>query len=226
MLIFLFLLAACGTERGLRDAPTEVTYGGWIYDSPLYEGVFADGTVTFTLPADVAEEPVAAEQPYEGYDGYWLATLPPSTPLQLRIAGEGAWPSVWAGDSPGADGAWFAGVVFAADQAYVDAMLLALDLPEGVVPGALADGAVHLWGAPLDGADWDCAAVRVNGAAPVCYTVAEDGVATRVTEGPFDLFYAFDLAPGEVVLEDGFGGRETWTAAAGELVMAWSLVHI
>ena len=46
-----------------------------------------------------------------------------------------------------------------------------------------------------------------------------------MTEGPFSLLYAFDLEPGEVVLEDGFGGGETWTAEAGDLVMAWWLVH-
>jgi len=83
MMVLLPLLLACGTERGLRDAPTEVTYGGWVYDSLLYEGVFAEGTVTFTLGADALAEgaTVAAEQPYAGYEGYWLATLPPEAPL-------------------------------------------------------------------------------------------------------------------------------------------------
>lgn len=224
---FLALFLACGAERGPRDAPTEVAYGGWVYDSLLYEAVFAEGTLTFTVPTNAAPagEALAAEQPYEGYDGYWLATLPPSVPFELRVEGEGAYPSVWAGDTPGANGTWFPGAVFAAGSVEVDALLAGLDLPEGVVPGSLAAGAIHLWGRPSDGTDWDCAAVLVNGATPLCYVLEEDGSLRRVDAGPFDMFFAFDLPPGEIVLSDGFGGGEAWAAVEGDLVMAWWVVH-
>ncbi|MDP2305422.1 MAG: hypothetical protein Q8P18_05300 [Pseudomonadota bacterium] len=227
MILLLSLLAACGAERGLREAPAEVTYGGWVYDSLLYEAVFADGTLTFTVPTAAAPEgeALAADQPYEGYDGYWLATLPPNVPFALRLLGEGTYPTVWAGDTPGANGTWFAGALFATKVVDVDALLAGLDLPKGLVPGALSAGAVHLWGRPFDGTDWDCATVTVNGAAPLCYLLEEDGTLTRTEAGPFDMFFAFDLAPGEIVLMDGFGGGEAWTAAEGDLVMAWWMVH-
>ncbi|MES2640955.1 MAG: hypothetical protein V4850_15805 [Myxococcota bacterium] len=226
MIALLPLLLACGTERGLRDAPTEVTYGGWVYDSLLYEGVFAEGTLTFTVGGDILAEPsVAAEQPYEGYEGYWLATLPPKAPFELRVEGEGAYPTVWAGDTPGANGTWFPGALFAGGTVEIDALLAGLVLPEGVAPGALAEGAIHLWGRPSDGTDWDCAAVKVNGVVPLCYVLEEDGSLRPVGEGPFDMFFAFDLPPGQVVLEDGFGGGEAWTAVEGDLVMAWWVVH-
>ncbi|MDP2315320.1 MAG: hypothetical protein Q8P41_20655 [Pseudomonadota bacterium] len=224
LLLLALPLVGCGAERGLRDAPTEVTYGGWVYDSPRYEGVLALGDLTFTLPSDVAPEPVAAEQPYEGYEGYWLATLPPGVPFQLGVSSDNAYPTVWAGDSPGANGTWFVGAVFAAETTYVDALFAGLDLPEGTAPGALADGAVHLWGTAYAG-EWDCSVVTVNGTAPFCYVLAEDGTLARVTTGPFDMFFAFDLAPGEIVVEDGFGGREAWTADPGDLVMAWWMVR-
>lgn len=227
MTFLLALLVACGTERGLREAPEVVTYGGWVYDSLLYEAVFANGTLAFDVGDDVLVEggDVAAEQPYEGYDGYWLAELPPNVPFELRVEGEGVYPSIWAGDTPGANGTWFPGALFSTGIADVDALLAGLDLPEGVVPGPLAEGAVHLWGHPYDGADWDCAAVRVNGAVPYCYVLEEDGTLTRVDAGPFEMFFAFDLPPGEIVLEDGFGGGEAWTATEGDLVMAWWMVH-
>ncbi len=220
-------LSACGAERGPREAPSVVSYGGWVYDSPLFEAVFSTGALTFTVPTEVAPEgePVSAAQPYEDYAGYWLATLPPSVPFELRVEGEGAYPTVWAGDTPGANGTWFPGALFAGNIAYVDALVASLDLPLGVVPGTLAGGAVHLWGTPLDGTAWDCAVVTVNAGPVHCYVVAEDGTLARVADGPFDVFFAFDLAPGEIELLDGFGGREAWTAEPGDLVMAWWVVR-
>lgn len=222
------LLTACGAERGVREPPTAVTYGGWVYDSLLFEAVLTAGAVTFTVPteAEPQGEALAAEQPYEASQGYWLVTLPPNVPFELRIeGGEGFYPSVWAGDTPGANGTWFPGAVFGTSIAEVDALLAGLDLPLGVAPGSLGGGAIHLWGRPYDGTGWACETVTVNGVAPLCYTLGPDGSLTRVSSGPFDMFFAFDLAPGEIVLEDGFGGAEAWTAVEGDLVMAWWMVH-
>ncbi|MFN7145189.1 MAG: hypothetical protein ACK4YP_15540 [Myxococcota bacterium] len=217
----LLLLLACGSERGVRAAPDEVTYGGWVYEGPPSgEVVLADGALTFTLPG---AEPVAAEQPYAGYPGYWLATLPPGVPFQLRVEGANVYPTVWAGDTPEANGTWLAGAVFAGEKGYVDGLFESLELGSPI--GALDRGAVHLWGLPNDAAAWDCAAIRVQDTAPVCFAADETGALVRVTEGPVDWFFAFDLAPGEVVLDDGSGPIETWTAAEGDLVMAFWLEH-
>ncbi len=218
----LLLLGACGAGRGQRPAAADVTFSGWIYDSPAYEEVLADGALSFALPSGSA---VDASQPYPAYPGYWSATLPASTQFSLRLTGEGAYPSVWAGDSPGSDGSWLPGALFAADTVYVDALLLAVTEDTSLAPGALADGAVHLWGMPEDGSDWDCAAVRVAGVAPLCFAVGdEDGSLIPVMDGAFDWFFAFDLVPGSVVVEDGFGGEEVWPTQSGDLVLAFWMV--
>jgi hypothetical protein len=217
------LLLACGTERGVRPGADSVSYGGWVYlGPPSSEVVFGDGTVTFE-PTGV--EPVEATQLYEGYPGYWVAeALPPRTPFQLRLEGEGAYPTVWAGDTPSANGTWLSGALFAAEYAYIDDLLVTFAPPAPAAPvGALADGAIHVWGLPNDGTAWDCANVRVQGRTPVCYLFDEAGAATLVTDGPFDWFFAFDLAPGEIVLDAGSGPIESWTAREGDLVMAFWL---
>ena len=92
-------------------------------------------------------------------------------------------------------------------------------------PGALDDGAIHLWGIPNDPEAWDCADVRVQDAEVACYTFDDAGAPTRVESGVFDWFFAFDLAPGDVSLDDGAGPTETWTATEGDLVMALWLEH-
>lgn len=219
--MLLSLLLACGAERGLRAAPDVVSYGGWVYSGPpSAEVVLADGALTFTT----AEGDVEAAQPYADYPGYWLAELPPATPFQLRLEGEGAYPTVWAGDTPGANGSWFAGAVFAAEQAYIDDLLASLDTGMRSV-GALGDGAVHLWGLPNDREAWDCAEVSVQSRGVSCYAFDDAGAIGPVSEGPFDWFFAFDLDAGEVTLDDGTGPTETWTAAPGDLVMALWLEH-
>jgi hypothetical protein len=67
--------------------------------------------------------------------------------------------------------------------------------------------------------------VRVAGTQPYCFTSADDGTLTPVTEGAFDWFFAFDLPAGDVTVEDGFGGEETWPAQEGDLVLAFWMVH-
>lgn len=219
--VLLALLLACATERGVRDAPDVVSYAGWVYlGPPSAEVVLANGTLAFTTEEGAFE----AQQPYVDYPGYWLAELPASTPFQLRIEGEGAYPTVWAGDAPSANGSWFAGALFAAETTYVDELFGALDTGMRR-PGALADGATHLWGVPNEPDAWACEDVRVQGGGVTCYSIDESGALARVDEGPVDWFFAFDLTPGEVALDDGTGPIETWTTGAGDLVMALWLEH-
>ncbi len=213
------LLLACATERGPRPAVDEVTYGGWVYDGPLYEGVIPEGTLTFAISE---EEPVVAEQPYDDYPGYFLATLPRSQPFELRVDGvPDAYPTVWAGETPGSNGSWLQGAVFAGQMTYVDEMIAGLT-PDAA-PRALTDGAAHVWGMPADGADWDCAALTIQGAAPRCFALDDAGVLSEVAEGPFYWFFAFDVEPGVVDLAVDGATLETWTATPGDIVMAFWL---
>lgn len=211
------LLVGCEAEQ-----PSDVTYGGWVYDGPSSsETVLADGALTFT----VAGEEVPAEQPYSGYPGYWVATLPPHEPFQLRVESEAAYTSVWAGDTPSANGSWFAGALFTPERVWFDELIASLDLPFGVSPGALSDGAIHAWGLVNEPDAWDCAELTLQGAAVQCFAFDDEGVASRVTSGAFDWFFAFDLAAGEVLLEEGGQVVESWTAQEGDVVMALWLEH-
>lgn len=218
----LLLLLACGSERGVREAPTEVSYGGWIYDGPSAEGVFTGGDATFQFE----DEAIAAEEPYEGYPGYWMPEdpLPPDAPFQLTLSGAGSYTTAWAGDTPSANGYWLPGYLFAMPPDYWEGLVEGLGLPTGQRPDGVDEGGVHLWGLPLD-EDWQCEDLLVNGEAPRCYAISDDGVLSAVDEGPIDWFFAFDLEPGEVVLDDGLGGGETWTVDAGTIVMALWLAH-
>lgn len=216
------LFAACESERDTRPAADEVAFSGWVFESPAStedDAVLGDGTLTFQL--DGEDEPVEAEQPYEDYPGYWTATLPAKAPFTLRIEGDGLHPSVWAGDAPGADGSWFAGTLFGAETSFVDDWFAALAEAEGFTVQPLGTDVVHVWGQPLDGSVWDCAAVRVAGTRPRCYAVDDTGAMTPVDAGPFDWFFAFDLPPGDVEVDSGLGAVEVYPTTGGELVWAF-----
>lgn len=221
-MLSLLLLAGCGAERGQRAFSEEVSFAGWVYESPSSteaEAVLADATLTF----DVAGALVAAEQPYEDYPGYWAVALPSAAPFTLRIEGEGLYPSVWAGDAPRSDGSWFSGALFGAEQGFLDDWLTTLAEGTGLSIGPLGGDNSHVWGYPLDGSVWDCAAVRVADERVHCFAVQEDGTLAEVTEGPLDYFFAFDLPPGDIVVDSGLGAVEVYPTTGGELVWAFWL---
>ncbi|HNH47977.1 MAG TPA: hypothetical protein PKY30_13115 [Myxococcota bacterium] len=206
----------CSPQRGLQPAEAEVSYAGYVYATPDTEGeLFTAGTMEFQLAND---EPVEGEQPYpEDYPGYWWAPLPASQSFELRITGEGVYPTRWAGRAPASDGGWFAGTLFAGEKAWMD------DLFAQVAPdaGKLSEGAIHLWGLPYDPEAWDCAKVQVQGRPVRCFDYdAETATFVPVETGPFDWFFAVDLNPGEVEVDSGIGGKHVYTAEAGDLVMA------
>lgn len=233
------LLAGCADERGQRPAEAEVGYAGYVWASPAVdeagEGTLLTGAgaeVAFTvLSGDRAGEGIAAAQPYAAYPGWWAAELPAGEDVAIRIAGEGLYPARWRAAAPGSDGGWYSGALFGAEAGWADALFAAVD------PGAraLSAGATHVWGAPLDPENWDCAAVRVTGAADAagdgavrCFDVSEEGAMTPVVSGSFDWFFALDVAPGEVAadgtgritVDSGLGWEASYTAAEGEVVMA------
>ena len=157
-------------------------------------------------------------QPYEDYPGYFVVTLPQSVPVEVRVEAPGAFPALWAGWTPAAPGNWLAGTLFGGDPAYMADLWVGLGFPDAAA--SLAGGeVVHVWGSPYD-AGWDCAAVLVGGAPPRCFAFSDDGTVAEVTEGEFDYFVAFDLPPGDVVVDSGLGGVHTYPATGGEVVMA------
>lgn len=219
----MWFLLACGDARGPRDPSDTVEYSGYVLSGPTdTETLLTDGTATFTPDEG---EAVEAEQPYEDYPGYWSAELPTGTPFTLRLAGSGAYPSVWRGRAPGADGTWFSGALFGAERTQVDTFLAGLDVPLGSSPAALGEGEVaHLWGYPWSAEGWDCALLTVNGEPALCYFQDPDtGSLTRVQQGAFTWFVALNLEPGGVVVDSGVGGAETYQVAGGDMVYAFWL---
>ncbi len=217
------LLCACSDERGPRAAPDSVFFSGWIYPdaSAVEDGEpLSDAEVVFTPEA---AEAVEATQPYADYPGYWSVELPPDVPITVRITSGDAYPAVWAADAPGANGQWLAGTLFGADRAWIDAFFAEVAAAAAVELPALGADTTHVWGAPLDGSAWDCAAVRVAGVQPVCLGTDADGNTALVDEGPFGTFFAFGVAAGAVTVEAP-GLVETYLAEGGDVVHAFWLV--
>lgn len=214
------LLPACTVSLATEEDDGVVAWSGFVFSSPAVseETYFGTGTVDFA--ADGAE-PVAGEQPYvEDYPGYWAVELPASVPVVVNLDAEAAWPTVWQGVTPGTDGRWLSGALFAADVAYMTELFAALPFPMGTTPSDLDEsGLVHVWGSPAD-TGWDCADVRVAEATPTCFAIADDGSVTRVSSGEFDWFLAVDVAPGTIVVASGLGAEAAYAAAAGSVVMA------
>lgn len=206
----------CSPQRGIQPAEEEVTYGGYVYASPDTEGELLEvGKLEYTLPGPVLKP---AEQPYpDDYPGYWWALLPASSPFELRITGEGLYPTLWAGQVPASDASWFSGTLFGGQKEWID------DLFAQVAPdaGKLSEGAIHLWGIPYDPEAWRCEQVRVQAAPVLCFALdPETGTLLPVEQGSFDWFFAVDLEEGEVEVDSGIGGTYRYTALPGDLVMA------
>ncbi len=216
-------LWACSDERGVQPAEAEVGYAGYVFASPELDAdgagaVLSAGEVAFTvLSGERSGEEIAASQPYPAYPGWWAASLPAGGTFALRVAGEGMYPARWLGVAPQADGGWYTGALTGAEPGWFDALFLAAD-PSARLPSA---GAIHLWGVPSDPENWDCAAVTVQAQPVRCFVLSEDGATlTPVAEGAFDWFFALDLAPGAVLLDSGLGWEASYTAEAGDVVMA------
>ncbi len=221
------LLAGCTLSFGAADDDEgTVHWSGFVYASPdTSTGATLGGEAMVVAPDALDDEgepePIVAEEPYaDDYPGYYDASVPPEARVAVHLDGGDAYPTLWRGITPARNGRWLTGALFAADRAYTASLMAALPLPLGDSPGDLDAGKrVHLWGSPLD-AGWDCAAVRVAAVVPTCFVVGEDGSINRVADGEFDWFFAFNLEPGDILLESGLGAEETYSAEAGTFVMA------
>ncbi len=219
----------CAAETPASDL---IRWGGYVYqDVYISSDLLVDGPIELLDPdgACIEDDDGACmlAEASTSTEGYWSFVVEKDRPLALRVSGAGLAPTVWRSDAPGRSAQWQSGALFARDLASLDAFALELDPPGGSPTSlATADGA-WLWGAPLDPADWAGATLDLLGgdgqpADLLAYSVDESGALRPRTDGPIDLFLAFDLAPGVVVLTvqtpDGRQMTETWPARAGDLL--------
>jgi hypothetical protein len=218
-MVWLWLVLGCGVDE--VDTGT-VAWSGWVYtDSDTKESSrFTTGNVTFWPDPFTEGGELAGEQAYADYPGYWQVDVPPDTAVNVRITSDDTRPTVWAGDTPSANGNWFAGALFGATDGWLEDRFDTL-MGDGDVWVNTADADhVLVLGAPADDT-LGCEAFTVAGAKPACWSIDEDGVATEVDTGPVTWF-AVLAAPGVVSVGIG-AATEEWRADGGDVVMAWYL---
>jgi hypothetical protein len=248
-MVLIATLSACQFLVEVREPPTEVSYGGTIYDGVPTgdaDAVLTDGTVDFMVPTVDLEEPRqdliddgllwVGSQPFSSSPGYWQVTLPVETELAVRMETPSSYPSVFTGRSPSWSGYWFAGVLFTWDRVYTDEFLYSLTEQLGVTAADLDDGErVHLWGVLRDEEE----AARLEGrkitiidgdgaeATVYPFELTEDGFLSQTYDAPVHYFYAFNLAPGDIqlVLEGPSGDTVTehYPTRGGDMIGAWWL---
>jgi len=234
----LLLLLSCDALdpflQEVREPVTEVSYAGTVLASTFdFETPFSGGTMTWLdldggVLAD-GEEPNPTDSP-----GYWTAVLPPEEEYVLRAdGGEGYYPAVVRGRSPGGNGLWFTGALFGWPMALTDPYFTDTAIQIGVTLEPLTDGQVaYLWGAVHPDAvetfeggrmtviDGDGRETRAS-----ALVVEEDGSFSLTDTPPADYFLAFNLAPGDItVLYDGAAGTvETLypDVQGGDIVTPW-----
>ncbi len=245
----LLTLSACQFLVEIREVPTDVEFGGVVYNGVVTgedDERLTEGTVDFMVPTvDLGEDRQAlidneklweASQPYSSSPGYWEVTLPAEIELVVRLETEGSYPSVFAGESPAWTGFWYAGVLFSWDREYTAGFLEDLADQLGVSLDDLDDGeSVHLWGVVRD----DDEAQRLEGrhitvtdgageeAQIHAFELTEDGVLAENLGAPVHYFFALNLAPGDIQLRlEGSGGgtvTEHYPTLGGDMIGAWWL---
>ena len=206
----------------VREETSEVTYAGWISEGPMGSDsvMLSTGTVTFH-DAD-GELQWEAEQPFADSPGYWRVVLPPSTPFNLRIESENAYPAVWRGRSPNESGIWLSGALFSWPHASIDPLFEALaESLEIEISDLKTDDVVHLWGQVLnredaDVSDWPIRDGEGRRVEAYTFRQQEDGALQYVEEAPIDYVFAFDLAPGAVEV-----AGVLYESQAGDLLAPW-----
>ncbi len=215
----MWLLAACTSATSTADT---VAWAGWVYTDgqTVEEAKITDGAVTVWPEPPAADGQIAAAQPYPDYPGYWSADVPPSTPVNVRITAPNTRPTVWAGDTPAADGSWFSGALFGASDRWLEDVFDALLVNGDEWVAVPLRGDVLVLGQPVND-EVLCEDLLVDGVHPSCWRVGDDGAPEAVQTGPVTWFAA-SAAPGAVELQLG-ASVETWYADGGDVVMAWYL---
>ncbi|MCB9744944.1 MAG: hypothetical protein H6741_29180 [Alphaproteobacteria bacterium] len=230
----------------VREAPTEVSITGYLYNGPFPDAddivITGEEAVVRALdPEDGVSLLFEGQELYpETYPGYWGLVLEPEQPYLLRIdGGPGHYPALWSGVAPPGDGLFPSEAavgdslrtgIFGWPQDFVDAFFAQLAESEGVEIQDLALGEVcHLWGGPADPEAVRGDRITVEGgdgqpATVFAYTVDEEtGGLVRTSDGPVYYFLAFNLAPGEVLVRfDGDAAATTlYPAEGGDLIAPW-----
>ena len=235
------LLVGCQYLEEVREDPTEVSWGGYVYAylSEVDEAVVLSEATTdnpIVEPAvelvDLTDTSLAeATQPYTDSPGYWrFDTAPVGKDVAIRVSGEGLTPTVWRGVVPGGTATWLTGVIYAYEATIYDDFFASIDGFQGMDFPSLVDSeSTVLWGEPLSPEDWAGAIITVTdgeGISAEVLALAYDdtGALVEASDGAIDLFLAPDLAPGTVTLRVEASGRvateTSWPARAGDLLSA------
>jgi hypothetical protein len=257
------LLLGCGGESSDDSAAAdEVTWGGFVYvgSGTEKDDRFSTGTITlWEEPFEESGAEVAMEQPYyDNYPGFWQVVAPPQRSVNLRISNEG-WEApdsgsdsgaadtgtvpmvevrstVWAGNTPRADGNWLGGALFAATDDWIEALFEAVGEDGDVYVTAVDEPWVRVIGAPAD-AGWDCAELQIAGrgvgvspdaGGVQCWGEATPAVAgidatyAPISTGQPVLFTAL-VEPGAFTVSHGIA-TEHYVADAGDIVVAFNFV--
>jgi hypothetical protein len=229
------LLLACSSEP--ISQPDVTTWEGWVYadipgdDTPGLE----EGTITMS---DLnGEATTRGEQLDDGRPAYWTLEVPPDQEVSIRIEGPEHYPTVWRGRTPGSDGYWYSGAIFAVATVTFDGFLESLstlmDAPIGEGEG------VSLYGEPLpltpaDLDAWTDATITIydgDGNIHPAITLVQDELTGGLMlpgpePAPIAAFVATDLAPGDIALViDASDGRSTvmeYRSQAGDLLSAFA----
>lgn len=230
----LLLLTGCLSFTEQREAPEAVFWSGWVIADLATQTepvALAGGGVDITGPDGASVADTSAEQPYDDSPGYWQLQLPPATQIALRLTGPDVLPWVWRTQSPGGNGLWLTGALFARDAETVDGFLASVDTLPGVSAAPIEGSDRSLvWGEPLDPSDWIGATIVVidgEGVEAAVLPLTTDDSGALVTAGPddpIDLFLGLDLAPGTVEMTvtaaDGGTTRTVWPAQGGDVLSA------
>jgi hypothetical protein len=215
-----------GSERDVRPAGESVRWSGYVLRSGDEDALpLTDGHVVFMTSEDGSAHEAAQPSPTD-YPGYWSADLPADVPVTVRIDGPGLRTAAWPMRTPRETANWSAGTLFAADTAWIDARFERAAREAGLDAPAWRDDRVRAWGFWRDGATGDCATTSLGDARVVCLATDAAGVLEAVTEGPYDSWYAWDLAPGPLVFaaigDSGTTTRVALQAEAGDVAtFAW-----
>ncbi len=214
----------------------EIYWYGYILDGPYTGedyGLFSDGSVEIL---DMGGQTVGwADQPYDSYEGYWRMEVPASTDLAIHLSADGFLPSLWRTRSPAMTAYWYTGALFAYSEDTWLSFFEDFESVTGQVVEPLSDEICWMWGAPDSPGDWAGATVELWDGDGVqadvfLYTLTDDGYLEQLSDslaGQVDYFFAFNLAPGDIVLsvvaQDGRSFSVTYPAWGGEVLNAWYL---
>lgn len=224
-------LTACTASTATTG---DVSWSGYVFADPyVSEDLLTGGAFEVLTPdggcLEGGDGACIVGEESSSTAGYWGVSVPVTTPVALRLSGDGLAPTLWRTDTPARPAQWLNGGLFTRDLAALEAFAADLGPPTATAAPLSSSDRAWLWGSALSPEDWAGATLTLvdgDGAAVpvVALSQSDDGAVSLAGDGPIDLFLATDLAPGAVTLTveaaDGRIATETWPAQAGDLVSA------